>query len=70
MQLGGRDQDVGNAVAHDGYCSMYNYLRSPTKKKPLHELDPTPYHSSGHPQGQVLKDLLEAPSVAKSAVNT
>lgn len=38
---------------------MYNYLRVPTRKKPLFELDPAPYHSSLHPEGQALRDLLE-----------
>ena len=47
-----------NAVAHDAYATMYNYLRRPSKKKPLHELDATPYHSPLHPQGDQLRDLI------------
>lgn len=47
-----------NAVAHDGYTSMFAYLRSPTAKKPLPELDPEPYFSEYHPQGEALRKLL------------
>ena len=47
-----------NAVAHDAYATMYNYLRKPTQKKPLFELDATPYHSPRHPEGEVLRELL------------
>ena len=47
-----------NAVAHDSYTTMYNYLRKPTVKKPIYELDPTPFHSSRHPQGDLLRELL------------
>ena len=49
-----------NAVAHDGYCTMYRYLRAPTSKKPLSELDISPWYSPGHPQGDALKQLLDA----------
>ena len=51
-----------NAAAHDAYASMYTYLRVPSAKKPLHELDAEPYFSPEHPQGDQLKDLLEAGS--------
>ena len=44
-----------NAVAHDGHTSMYRYLRCPTQKKPLAELDPDAEHSAGHPKGDALK---------------
>ena len=47
-----------NAVAHDAYTTMYNYLRKPTKKKPIYELDQTPFHSPQHPQGDMLRELL------------
>ena len=47
-----------NAVAHDTYTTMFSYLRCHTVKKPLHELDPTPYFSPGHPQGEALRTLL------------
>ena len=49
-----------NAVAHDCYSTMYNYIRKATQRKPLHELDARPYHSPSHPQGDALKALLEA----------
>eukprot|EP00974_Lingulodinium_polyedra_P025640 2477999-Lingulodinium_polyedra.AAC.1 len=39
---------------------MYKYLRTPSARKPLHELDPTPYFSALHPQGDKLKELLES----------
>ena len=47
-----------NAVAHDGYSSMYRYLKCATAKKPVHELDPKPYYSPLHPGGDELKELL------------
>ena len=48
-----------NAVAHETYTTMYNYLRKATAKKPLYELDPTPFHSPRHPQGDLLRELLQ-----------
>ena len=48
-----------HAVAHDCYTTMYQYLRAPTPRKPLSELDPDPYYSPGHPKGAKLKELLE-----------
>ena len=47
-----------NAVAHDGYGTMYAYLTAPTSKKPLPELDPEPYLSRLHPRGDGLTELL------------
>lgn len=47
-----------NAVAHDAYSTMYRYLREPSEKKPVQELDATPYHSSQHPAGDALRELL------------
>ena len=49
-----------HAVAHDSYTTMYKYLRTESASKPLHELDPTPYFSVGHPQGDALQQLLES----------
>ena len=49
-----------NAAAHDAYVTMYRYLRVPTVKKPLHELDSQPYYTPKHPQGDDLKELLES----------
>ena len=49
-----------NAVAHDGYSSMYRYLKCDTTKKLVHSLDPKPYASPLHPEGNELKELLEA----------
>ena len=48
-----------HAACHDGYTTMYVYLRCPTPRKPLAELDPSPYFSPQHPQGGVLQRLLE-----------
>lgn len=39
-----------NAVAHDGYVSMCEYLRQPSARKPLSELDAEPYLSEKHPR--------------------
>lgn len=47
-----------NAVAHETYSTMFCYLRCPTTKKPVHELDASPYFSPGHPQGDKLRELL------------
>ena len=49
-----------NAVAHDGYVSMYEYLRQPSARKPLSELDAEPYLSEEHPRDRALADLLDA----------
>ena len=38
---------------------MYMYLKVPTAKKPIAELDPTPWMSAEHPTGEVLRKLLE-----------
>ena len=51
-----------NAVAHDTYTDMYTYLRQPSIKKPLPELDATPYFSPLHPVGDELSELLRASS--------
>lgn len=54
-----------NAVEHSFYVTMYEYLRVPTKKKPVFELDPTPYFSVNHPQGDALRDVLTKGQRAK-----
>ena len=46
-----------NAAAHDAYVTMYSYLRVPSAKKPVHELDANPYFSAAHPEGDRLKVL-------------
>lgn len=51
-----------NAVAHETYATMYAYLRAPTAKKPLAEIDIEPYFSQRHPRGEALADLLRASS--------
>jgi hypothetical protein len=48
-----------NAKAHEGYHSMFAYVRDATVKKPLHELDQDPYWSPLHPKGRKLADYLE-----------
>ena len=52
-----------NAVAHDGYYSMYSYITQASPKKPLPELDQEIYLSSDHPRGHALRKLLEAGAV-------
>ena len=49
-----------HAAVHDGYSMMYAYVRCPTAKKPMTELDHTLWHSEDHPQGDVLTKLLNA----------
>ena len=48
-----------NAVAHDCYTTMFEYVRQPSAKKPFHELDAKPYFSPDHPHGEELRQLLE-----------
>ena len=48
-----------NAVAHEGYSTMFMYVRVPTAKKPLHELDAQLFLSPGHPEGAELAELLK-----------
>ena len=56
-----------NAVAHDSYTEMYEYLRVPSAKKPLCELDASAWSSPAHPRGDDLKKLLRAGRRAQSA---
>ena len=49
-----------NAVAHHGYVTMYAYIRQPSKKKPLQEIDAEPYMSPYHPRGDAVVELLAA----------
>ena len=49
-----------NAVAHDSYITMYAYLRQPSRKKPLQEIDAEPCLSESHPRGADLVELLSA----------
>ena len=44
-----------NAVAHDGYYSMYSYITRPSSKKPLAELDHEVFLSEHHPRGRALQ---------------
>ena len=48
-----------HAVEHENYYTMFNYVRSPSAGKPVHELDPKLYLSPDHPQGDALKELLQ-----------
>jgi len=57
-----------NAVAHDGYYSMYSYITKPSNKKPLETLDQEVFLSKAHPRGKMLKKLLEAGAVHAKAV--
>ena len=42
-----------------GYAAQFEYIRSPSNKKPLAELDQQPYFSPGHPQGLELMSILK-----------
>ena len=57
-----------HAACHDGYASMYFYLRRPSPKKPMAELDAEPYLSADHPRGDVLRRLLEVQEKAEKGV--
>lgn len=57
-----------NCVCHDTYSQMYAYLKVPTLKKPLHELDNQIHYSSLHPQGEALQKLLKTGGAAASAI--
>ena len=49
-----------NAVEHTGYTEMYRYLKEPSQKKRLAELDGEMYISPLHPRGEELAKLLDA----------
>ena len=56
-----RSLDLGvklHAACHDGYSIMYVYVKCPSPKKQLAELDQDLWHSEDHPRGQTLQDLL------------
>ena len=48
-----------HAACHDGYSIMYTYVRCPSPRKPLPELDPDLWYSDAHPRGRLLQDLLD-----------
>ena len=48
-----------NAVAHDGYFTMFRYIKQHSAHKPLSELDQEVYLSPLHPRGEALTKLLE-----------
>lgn len=58
-----------NAVTHTGYTTMFRYLREPSLKKPLQELDAELYLSPLHPRGEELALILEAGSKSQSCRN-
>lgn len=49
-----------HARAHDSYTDMWRYIREPSTKKPLSELDGEVYLSPLHPRGEELSKVLEA----------
>ena len=49
-----------HAACHEGYMTMYQYVRKASSKKPLAELDPEFYMSPEHPRGDPLRRLLES----------
>ena len=56
-----------HAACHDGYAAMYEYVRKPSAKKPLSELDAEFFMSEDHPRGDALRRLLEAGLRANTA---
>lgn len=54
-----------HAACHSGYASMYQYLRAPSLRKPLAEIDTAAYFSLRHPQGETLRRLLEVGAAAE-----
>ena len=58
-----------NAKAHDGYASMYAYVRVPTQKKKLQDLDAEPYMSPAHPRGADLVALLDKSRKSQSLLH-
>merc|ERR1712012_412895 len=47
-----------HAGCHEGYTIMYTYVKCPSPRKPLNELDPDVGFSEAHPRGKALHDLL------------
>ena len=56
-----------HAACHDGYTSMYDYVRKPSVKKQLSELDAEFFLSTEHPRGGELRRLLEAGAASNRA---
>ena len=56
-----------HAACHDGYTAMYEYVRKPSAKKPLPEIDAEFFMSEDHPRGDALRRLLEAGLHANTA---
>ena len=50
--------NVDVSVWHPSYISQYTYVRRPTSKKPMSHIDPNPYVSPMHPQGETLTKML------------
>ena len=57
-----------SAVAHDGYAEMYEYIKVPTAKKPLAELDAEVFLSPLHPRDGALSQLLEKGRVGRAGL--
>ena len=59
-----------HAACHNGYTMMYVYVRCPSPKKLLPELDAGLWHSADHPMGQLLQELLRTGAQATRRFNT
>ena len=59
-----------HATCHDGYASMYAYLKEPSSKKPLSELDGEAWLSPQHPRGDLLRRLLETGARTSAATRS
>ena len=57
-----------HAAPHEGYAAIYRYLTQQSAKKPVSEIDAGRWLSEKHPQGHVLRRLLEAGAVRDRAL--
>lgn len=51
--------NLNASSAAPNYVGQYLYIRNPSTKKPLSEIDTQPYHSSDHPMGEVLQQMIQ-----------
>ena len=59
-----------HAACHDGYTSMYRYVREQSPKKPISEIDAEAWMSPRHPRGDLLRRLLEAGAKTSAATRS
>lgn len=59
--------NLNASSASPNYAKQYMYIRNPSLKKPLAEIDPEPFHSPNHPTGDVLRIMLQRADQTTSA---